>query len=69
MIVVCLVMMIVVSWELTLFVLILLPAAGYVMGVVGQKAKTQVAQSTADVGHNPCHRRGDTLRITHHKGI
>jgi ABC-type multidrug transport system fused ATPase/permease subunit len=39
MIVVCLVMMIVVSWELTLFVLILLPAAGYVMGVVGKKLK------------------------------
>ncbi len=39
MIVVCLAMMIVVSWQLTLFVLVLLPAAGYVMGTVGKKLK------------------------------
>lgn len=39
MIVVCLAMMIIVSWQLTLFVLILLPAAGYVMGTVGKKLK------------------------------
>lgn len=31
--------MILISWQLTLFVLILLPAAGYVMGQVGKKLK------------------------------
>ncbi len=39
MIIVCLVMMIVVSWQLTIFVLVLLPLAGYVMGTVGRKLK------------------------------
>lgn len=39
MIIVCLVMMCVISWKLTLFVLILLPIAGYVMGTVGKKLK------------------------------
>ena len=39
MIIVCLVMMIVVSWQLTVFVLILLPLAGLVMGQVGKRLK------------------------------
>ena len=39
MILACLVMMIVISWELTLFVLILLPIAGWVMGSVGKRLK------------------------------
>lgn len=39
MIIVCLVMMIAVSWQLTLFVLILLPLAGLVMGRVGKRLK------------------------------
>ncbi len=39
MIIVCLVMMIVVSWQLTVFVLILLPLAGLVMGKVGKRLK------------------------------
>jgi len=39
MIIACLAMMIFVSWQLTVFVLILLPAAGYVMGTVGKKLK------------------------------
>jgi ABC-type multidrug transport system fused ATPase/permease subunit len=39
MIVVYLVTMLVISWQLTLFVLILLPFSGYVMGVVGRKLK------------------------------
>lgn len=39
MIIACLTMMLIVSWQLTVFVLILLPAAGYVMGVVGRKLK------------------------------
>jgi ABC-type multidrug transport system fused ATPase/permease subunit len=41
MIVVCLSMMIAVSWQLTLFVLILLPCAGLVMGNVGKRLKRQ----------------------------
>lgn len=39
MILVCLVMMITVSWQLTVFVLILLPIAGLVMGKVGKRLK------------------------------
>lgn len=38
-IVIYLVGMIVISWQLTLFVLILLPVAGYIMGQVGKKLK------------------------------
>lgn len=39
MIIVCLVMMVAVSWQLTLFVLVLLPIAGYFMGKVGKHLK------------------------------
>ena len=39
MIIVCLTMMIIVSWQLTIFVLILLPIAGLVMGRVGKRLK------------------------------
>lgn len=39
MIVVCLAMMIAVSWQLTVFVLVLLPLAGVVMGRVGKRLK------------------------------
>lgn len=41
MIIVCLTMMIVISWQLTLFVLVLLPIAGMVMGRVGKRLKRQ----------------------------
>lgn len=39
MIIVCLAMMVAVSWQLTLFVLVLLPIAGYFMGKVGKRLK------------------------------
>lgn len=39
MIIVCLGMMIAISWQLTIFVLILLPLAGFVMGTVGKSLK------------------------------
>ncbi|MBD5232951.1 MAG: ABC transporter ATP-binding protein [Bacteroidales bacterium] len=39
MIIVCLGMMIAISWQLTVFVFILLPLAGYVMGKVGKRLK------------------------------
>ncbi len=39
MIVVCLSMMIITSWQLTAFVLVLLPVAGYIMGAVGKRLK------------------------------
>lgn len=39
MILVCLAMMVAVSWQLTLFVLVLLPIAGYFMGKVGKRLK------------------------------
>lgn len=41
MIIVCLTMMIIISWKLTLFVLVLLPIAGMVMGRVGKRLKRQ----------------------------
>lgn len=41
MIIVCLAMMILISWQLTLFVLILLPVAGLIMGRVGKHLKRQ----------------------------
>ena len=41
MIVVCLTMMIVISWQLTLFVFVLLPIAGLVMGRIGKRLKRQ----------------------------
>lgn len=39
MIIVCLAMMIIISWQLTVFVFVLLPIAGYIMGRVGKKLK------------------------------
>ena len=39
MIVVCLGMMIVISWQLTIFVFVLLPVAGLVMGRIGKRLK------------------------------
>ena len=50
MIVVCLTMMIVISWKLTLFVLILLPIAGTVMGRVGKKLKRKSLQGQQQWG-------------------
>ena len=41
MIIVCLAMMIIVSWQLTIFVFVLLPAAGFVMGRIGKKLKAK----------------------------
>ena len=39
MIIACLSMMIALSWQLTIFVLVLLPVSGYVMGRIGKKLK------------------------------
>lgn len=41
MIIVCLTMMVIISWQLTIFVLILLPLAGLVMGRIGKRLKRQ----------------------------
>lgn len=41
MIIGCLAMMLVISWKLTLFVFVLLPVAGYIMGRVGKKLKAK----------------------------
>ncbi|MDE6190831.1 MAG: ABC transporter ATP-binding protein/permease [Muribaculum sp.] len=41
MIIVCLTMMIIISWQLTIFVFILLPLAGLVMGRIGKRLKRQ----------------------------
>lgn len=45
MIVACLGMMIFVSWRLTVFVLIMLPIVGFVMGTVGKKLKAKSLES------------------------
>ncbi|MBD5229513.1 MAG: ABC transporter ATP-binding protein [Bacteroidales bacterium] len=45
MIIVCLVTMLMISWQLTLFVLILLPIAGTIMGRVGKKLKRKSLES------------------------
>ena len=45
MIIVCLVTMLMISWQLTLFVLILLPIAGTIMGKVGKKLKRKSLES------------------------
>lgn len=42
--------MIVISWQLTLFVLVLLPVAGYIMGLVGKKLKKRSAQGQQQWG-------------------
>ncbi|MDE6160453.1 MAG: ABC transporter ATP-binding protein/permease, partial [Muribaculaceae bacterium] len=39
MIIVCIAAMLVISWQLTVFVFVLLPVAGYIMGNVGKKLK------------------------------
>ena len=41
MIIVCLAMMIFISWQLTIFVFILLPIAGFIMGRIGKKLKAK----------------------------
>lgn len=50
MIIVCLGMMIFISWQLTLFVLILLPLAGFVMGKVGKRLKRKSLQAQQQWG-------------------
>lgn len=50
MIIVCLAMMIIISWKLTLFVFILLPVAGTVMGRVGKKLKRKSLQGQEEWG-------------------
>ena len=41
MIIVCLAMMIIISWQLTIFVFVLLPIAGFIMGRIGKKLKAK----------------------------
>jgi ABC-type multidrug transport system fused ATPase/permease subunit len=45
MIIVCLVMMCLISWQLTVFVFVLLPIAGTIMGKVGKKLKRKSLES------------------------
>ncbi|MCM1153629.1 MAG: ABC transporter ATP-binding protein/permease [Muribaculum sp.] len=49
-IIVCLVVMIVVSWKLTLFVLILLPVAGGIMSWIGRKLKAKSLKAQQILG-------------------
>ena len=50
MIIVCLGMMITISWQLTLFVFVLLPIAGFVMGRVGKRLKRQSLEGQTQWG-------------------
>ena len=50
MIIVCLSMMIMISWQLTLFVLVLLPIAGAIMGKVGKRLKRKSLQGQQQWG-------------------
>ena len=50
MILVCLGMMIAISWQLTIFVFILLPVAGYIMGKVGKSLKRKSLEGQTQWG-------------------
>ena len=50
MILVCLTMMVIISWQLTIFVLILLPLAGLIMGRVGKRLKRQSLEQQSQWG-------------------
>ena len=50
MIIVCFVMMITLSWQLTVFVLVLLPIAGYIMGKVGKRLKRKSLEAQQQWG-------------------
>ncbi len=50
MIVVCLATMIAISWQLTLFVFVMLPVMGWIMGAVGKKLKAQSLKVQQDWG-------------------
>lgn len=50
MIIACLGMMIAISWQLSVFVLVMLPVIGWVMGTVGRKLKTQTLAGQQRLG-------------------
>lgn len=50
MIIVYLTMMVAISWQLTIFVLLLLPLAGYIMGLVGKRLKRQSLEAQQQWG-------------------
>ncbi len=50
MIIVYLAMMIAISWQLTIFVLLLLPISGYIMGAVGKRLKRQSLEAQQQWG-------------------
>lgn len=50
MVIACLTMMLIVSWQLTVFVLILLPLAGWVMGAIGRKLKAKSMEVQNQLG-------------------
>ena len=65
MIIVCLVMMIAISWQLTVFVFVLLPLAGTVMGRVGKRLKRR----SDPVGCADVEYRGNPRRPARDKGF
>ena len=69
MIIVCLSGMIMISWQLTIFVLVLLPIAGTVMGRVGKRLKRKSLQGQQQWGYNHELYRGNPRRSAHHQGF
>ncbi len=63
MIIGCLGMMLMLSWQLTLFVLVLLPLAGWIMGAVGKNLKKFLACGAEPVGHSDEQYRGKLLAV------
>lgn len=61
--------MLIISWQLTAFVFILLPVAGYVMGQVGKKLKKKIVARSVTVGRVDESDRGNAQRITYHQGV
>ena len=50
--VVCFITLFTVSWQLTLFVLVILPLAGWVMGSVSRKLKKSVGGGSGTMGRH-----------------
>ena len=68
MIIVCLSGMIMISWQLTIFVLVLLPIAGTVMGRVGKRLKRKSLQGQQQWGTIMSY-IGNPRRSAHHQGF
>ena len=69
MIIACLATMFAISWQLTVFVLVLLPMAGFIMGRVGKSLKRKSLDQQNQWGSADEQHRGVPRRPAHHQGI